>query len=72
MRTHIVLRSRFTEDCLYQAYLNGVRQYLVLGAGLDTFAYRQPEWASGLKIIEADHPASQAGKLALKQLSIES
>lgn len=62
MRTHIVLRSRYAEDCLKQAYQNGVRQFLILGAGLDTFAYRQPEWAKNLNIIEADHPASHADK----------
>lgn len=62
MRTHIVLRSRYAEDCLKAAYQAGVRQYLMLGAGLDTFAFRQPAWANGLQIIEADHPASQQGK----------
>jgi methyltransferase (TIGR00027 family) len=51
LRTHIVLRSRYAEDCL------------ILGAGLDTFAYRQPDWARNIKIVEADHPASQADKL---------
>jgi len=63
LRTHIVLRSRYTEDCLANAYKNGVRQFLILGAGLDTFAYRQPDWAKNIKIVEADHPASQADKL---------
>lgn len=63
MRTHIVLRSRYAEDCLKQAYEKGVRQFIILGAGLDTFAYRQPAWASGLKIFEADHLSSQAEKL---------
>jgi methyltransferase (TIGR00027 family) len=63
LRTHIVLRSRYAEDCLANAYKNGVSQFLILGAGLDTFAYRQPDWAKNLKIVEADHPASQADKL---------
>src|SRR5882762_7387826 len=40
LRTHIVLRSRYAEDCLANAYKNGVSQFLILGAGLDTFAYR--------------------------------
>jgi methyltransferase (TIGR00027 family) len=40
----------------------GVAQYVVLGAGLDTFAYRQPAWAHALRIVEVDHPASQAAK----------
>lgn len=63
LRTHIVLRSRYAEDCLHDAYKRGIDQFLILGAGMDTFAYRQPEWASGLTIVEADHPASQANKL---------
>ncbi|MFD2873781.1 class I SAM-dependent methyltransferase [Mucilaginibacter ximonensis] len=63
MRTHIVLRSRYAEDCLKDAYDAGVDQFLILGAGMDTFAYRQPEWANGLMIVEADHPASQVNKL---------
>jgi hypothetical protein len=40
-----VMRSRYTEDCLSEAFGAGVRQYVLLGAGLDTFAYRQPSWA---------------------------
>jgi methyltransferase (TIGR00027 family) len=62
LRSHIALRARFTEDELAAAVPRGVNQYVVLGAGLDTFAYRQPEWAGGLEIIEVDHPASQAAK----------
>lgn len=67
MRTHMMLRSRYAEDCLYESYWRGVRQYLLLGAGVDTFAWRQPEWAKDLHIIEADQPASQATKLRLLQ-----
>ena len=67
LRTHIVLRSRYAEDCLKEAYHNGVRQFIILGAGLDTFAYRQPAWAKNINIIEADHPASQAEKLTKLQ-----
>ena len=37
-------------------------QYVLLGAGFDTFPYRQPVWARGLSIIEVDHPTSQALK----------
>src|SRR5262245_44682185 len=55
LRARILLRSRFAEDCLAAAVKNGVRQCVMLGAGLDTFAYRQPEWASGLTIFEVDH-----------------
>lgn len=62
LRAHVVLRSRYAEDCLAEAYDRGVRQYVVLGAGGDTFAYRQPAWARDLRIIEVDHPASQQHK----------
>ena len=62
-RANLVLRSRFAEDRLADAVARGVDQYLILGAGLDTFAYRQPNWAQSLRIVEIDHPASQAFKL---------
>ena len=62
LRSRVVLRSRVTEDRLALAVSQGVRQYLILGAGLDTFAYRQPAWASQLKIFEVDQPASQQEK----------
>ncbi|HYR12136.1 MAG TPA: class I SAM-dependent methyltransferase [Longimicrobium sp.] len=65
LRSHVVLRSRFTEDTLMDAVADGVEQYVLLGAGLDTFAYRQPAWAHRLAIIEVDHPASQGGKRAM-------
>jgi len=61
-RTLFVLRSRFVEDQLAEAVKAGVRQYILLGAGLDTFAYRQPAWATTLRIIEVDQPASHAFK----------
>ena len=62
LRSHIVLRSRYTEDCLAESVRNGVQQYLMLGAGLDTFPYRQPHWARVLRIFEIDHLASQRSK----------
>ena len=62
LRTHIVLRSRFAEDRLAAAVLCGVAQYVILGAGFDTFALRQPSWAQALKIYEVDHPKTQAVK----------
>jgi methyltransferase (TIGR00027 family) len=64
LRSHVVLRSRFAEDCLAEAVARGVRQYVSLGAGLDTFAWRQPAWASALRIFEIDQPASQQDKRA--------
>lgn len=62
LRSHIVLRSRYAEDELRLASQWGITQFINLGAGYDTFAFRQPEWARGLKIIEMDHPATQAAK----------
>lgn len=61
-RSLFIMRSRFAEDELYEAVRAGAGQYILLGAGLDTFAYRQPEWARWVRIIEVDHPASQARK----------
>ena len=50
----------------------GIRQYVLLGAGLDTFAYRQPAWARALDIIEVDHPATQQPKReALAKVGVE-
>jgi methyltransferase (TIGR00027 family) len=60
MRAFLVMRSRFAEDELARAHARGVRQYVVLGAGLDTFAYRNPH--RRLKVFEVDHPATQAWK----------
>ena len=59
LRLFIAMRSRFAEDSAAQAIDNGVRQILVLGAGLDTFAYRL-EPTDDLRVFELDHPATQA------------
>lgn len=64
LRANIVLRSRWAEDRLAEAVRAGVTQYIVLGAGLDTFAYRQPPWAQRLTIVEVDHSVSQEFKIA--------
>jgi methyltransferase (TIGR00027 family) len=61
-RSLFVVRSRYAEDCLAASLSHGVRQYVILGAGLDTFAYRQPLWARPLHVFEVDHPASQQWK----------
>jgi len=61
-RSGVLLRSRFAEDRLAQAVERGVSQLLVLGAGLDSFAYRQPPWAQALSIFEIDQPSSQSDK----------
>ena len=62
MRLFIAARSRFAEDSLAAAVARGVRQYVVLGAGLDTFAHRNPFGELGLRVFEVDHPATQAWK----------
>ena len=61
MRIFIAARTRFAEDALAAAAERGVRQLVVLGAGLDTYAYRHP-LRDRLHIFEVDHPATQAGK----------
>ena len=65
LRSHIVTRSRYTEDRMHEAVDRGATQLVVLGAGYDTFAYRQPEWARSARIFEVDHPASQEAKRSL-------
>ena len=62
LRSHVVLRSRFAEDRLADAVRRGISQYVILGAGFDTFAFRQPDWAKSLRIIEIDHPDTQSVK----------
>ena len=64
LRAFIALRSRYAEDRLAAAVESGVRQYVVLGAGLDTFAYRNPHAERGLRVFEVDHPATQRWKRA--------
>ncbi len=65
LRAIVVARSRFAEDELSIAVKQGVRQYVILGAGLDTFAYRNPYSSTGLKVFEVDHPATQEWKRQL-------
>jgi methyltransferase (TIGR00027 family) len=55
-------RSRIAEDALSRAVEKGVRQIVILGAGLDTFALRNPHGALEIHIYEVDHPATQAWK----------
>lgn len=62
LRASLVVRSRAAEDELARAVRAGVRQYVVLGAGLDTFAYRNPHTPHGLMVYEVDHPSTQAWK----------
>ena len=66
MQTHhgpiTLSRSRYTEDSLEQALAQGVQQYVILGAGLDTFAFRKPDQVERLQVFEVDYPATQAMK----------
>jgi methyltransferase (TIGR00027 family) len=61
-RASTVARARFIEDLVAQEADGGVRQYVILGAGLDTFAQRRPEIASTLQVFEVDQPGPQAWK----------
>jgi len=61
-RAFMVARSRYAEDELASAIAYGVNQYVILGAGLDTFAYRNPH--PNLRIFEVDHLATQSWKRA--------
>jgi methyltransferase (TIGR00027 family) len=60
LRAFLAARSRVAEDALAEAVARGVRRYVLLGAGLDTFAYRNPH--AELRVFEVDHPDTQAMK----------
>jgi O-methyltransferase involved in polyketide biosynthesis len=49
--SNVLIRSRYAEDHLAEAVAQGIKQYVILGAGLDTFAYRQPKWAETLQFL---------------------
>lgn len=55
-------RARYAEDILETAVRLGVQQYVILGAGMDTFAFRRPEMVERLQVFEIDHPATQGFK----------
>ncbi len=55
----ILSRSRYTEDIRKKSVVQGVQQYVILGAGMDTFAFRCPEMLRRLQVFEVDHPATQ-------------
>lgn len=63
MRFFVCARARLAEERIAAAVARGLRQVVVLGAGLDTFAYRHPH-GSALAVFEVDHPATQAWKRA--------
>ena len=56
-------RAAYTEKALKTAVPTGAKQYVMLGAGMDTFAFREPEFLSKYRVFEADHPLTQADKL---------
>lgn len=59
----VIIRTRYTEDALADAVARGVRQFVIIGAGMDSFALRRPAFASDLQVFEVDHPATQELKL---------
>ena len=68
----VCIRSRFVEDLVGDAVAEGVDQYVILGAGLDSFAYRRADLLGSLRVFEVDHPASQGWKRhRLDELGIE-
>jgi methyltransferase (TIGR00027 family) len=71
MRLFIAARSRFSEDALGASVARGARQVVVLGAGLDTFALRNPYAGEGVRVFEVDFPATQEWKRErLKQAAL--
>ena len=62
MRLFIAARSRFSEDTLARCVARGVRQVVILGAGLDTFSLRNPHADKGVQVFEVDYPATQVWK----------
>jgi methyltransferase (TIGR00027 family) len=62
LRAFMAVRARFAEDQLAALRARGVGQYVILGAGLDTFAYRDPSPGLPLRVWEVDYPATQAWK----------
>ncbi len=63
-RLFLPLRARFAEDRLAALHGRGLRQLVILGAGLDTFAWRRPAALEGLRVYEVDHPSTQGWKRA--------
>lgn len=62
----IVIRTRYAEDLLASAVADGTRQYVIVGAGMDSFGLRRPSFAREVAVFEVDHPATQ--ELKLKRL----
>ena len=62
VRAQILARARYAEEKLENAVARGIDQYVVMGAGLDSFAWRRRDLAAKLRVYELDHPATQSGK----------
>src|SRR5208283_4706206 len=60
--TNVIMRARYTEDALRDSVARGTRQYVIIGAGFDSFALRRPAFAEGVAVFEIDRPATQALK----------
>jgi methyltransferase (TIGR00027 family) len=60
---NVITRTRYAEDALRAATVKGIRQYVLIGAGFDSFALRRPAFSSNLQIFEIDFPATQGLKL---------
>jgi methyltransferase (TIGR00027 family) len=71
LRAIMAVRNRYAEDELKNALQHGVTQYVLLGAGLDSFAYRRRDLSDVLRVFEVDHPATQQWKRArLRELNV--
>ena len=58
----VITRSRYAEDALHSAIARGVKQYVLIGAGFDSYVLRRPPEARYIEIFEVDHPATQSFK----------
>lgn len=68
----VLARARYAEDHLEKAVRQGLKQYVILGAGMDTFALRRPDLLEQLQVFEVDHPATQAHKRQrLREVGLE-
>ena len=65
-------RAAYTEKALKAAVLTGTKQYVMLGAGMDTFAFREPEFLSKYNVFEVDHPLTQADKSNITEADCDS
>jgi methyltransferase (TIGR00027 family) len=60
--SNVIMRTRYTEDALREAIARGIRQYVIIGAGFDSFALRSPPFAKGVPVFEIDQSSTQALK----------